>query len=92
MKQLTTKDLNNLSKEDMAAMILQMQTTINSLSEQVAVLNAHKLGRKSEKLKVIEGQMTIYDSAFNEAEAVVDDNTESSSTDTNNTDGTETNA
>lgn len=92
MKQLTTKDLNNLSKEDMAAMILQMQTTINSLSEQVAVLNAHKFGRKSEKLKVIEGQMTIYDSAFNEAEAVVDDNTESSSTDTNNTDGTETNA
>ena len=92
MKQLTTKDLNNLSKEDMAAMILQMQTTINSLSEQVAVLNAHKFGRKSEKLKVIEGHMTIYDSAFNEAEAVVDDNTESSSTDTNNTDGTETNA
>ena len=92
MKQLTTKDLNNLSKEDMAAMILQMQTTINSLSEQVAVLNAHKFGRKSEKLKVIEGQMTIYDSTFNEAEAVVDDNTESSSTDTNNTDGTETNA
>ena len=92
MKQLTTKDLNNLSKEDMAAMILQMQTTINSLSEQVAVLNAHKFGRKSEKLKVIEGQMTIYDSAFNEAEAVVDDNTESSSTDTNNTDGTEANA
>ena len=92
MKQLTTKDLNNLSKEDMAAMILQMQTTINSLSEQVAVLNANKFGRKSEKLKVIEGQMTIYDSAFNEAEAVVDDNTESSSTDTNNTDGTETNA
>ena len=92
MQQLTTKDLNNLSKEDMAAMILQMQTTINSLSEQVAVLNAHKYGRKSEKLKVIEGQMTIYDSAFNEAEAVVDDNTESSSTDTNNTDGTETNA
>lgn len=92
MKQLTTKDLNNLSKEDMAAMILQMQTTINTLSEQVAVLNANKFGRKSEKLKVIEGQMTIYDSAFNEAEAVVDDNTESSSTDTNNTDGTETNA
>ena len=92
MKQLTTKDLNTLSKEDMAAMILQMQTTINTLSEQVAVLNANKFGRKSEKLKVIEGQMTIYDSTFNEAEAVVDDNTESSSTDTNNTDGTETNA
>ena len=74
MKQLTTKDLNTLSKEDMAAMILQMQTTINTLSEQVAVLNAHKFGRKSEKLKVIEGQMTIYDSAFNEAEALIDEN------------------
>ncbi len=92
MKQLTPKDLNTLSREDMAAMILQMQTTINTLSEQVAILNANKFGRKSEKLKVIEGQMTIYDSAFNEAEAVIDENTESSSTDTNNTDGTETDA
>lgn len=81
MKQLTTKDLNNLSKEDMAAMILQMQTTINTLSEQVAVLNANKFGRKSEKLKVIEGQMTIYDSAFNEAEALIDENAESSGAD-----------
>ena len=74
MKQLTPKDLNTLSKEDMAAMILQMQTTINTLSEQVAVLNANKFGRKSEKLKVLEGQMTIYDSAFNEAEALIDEN------------------
>lgn len=81
MKQLTTKDLNNLSNEDMAAMILQMQTTINTLSEQVAVLNANKFGRKSEKLKVIEGQMTIYDSAFNEAEALIDENAESSGAD-----------
>lgn len=81
MKQLTTKDLNTLSKEDMAAMILQMQTTINTLSEQVAVLNANKFGRKSEKLKVIEGQITIYDSAFNEAEALIDENAESSGAD-----------
>lgn len=74
MKQLTPKDLNTLSKEDMAAMVLQMQTTINTLSEQVSVLNANKFSRKSEKLKVIEGQMTIYDSAFNEAEALIDEN------------------
>ena len=64
MKQLTPKDLNTLSKEDLTAMVLQMQTTINTLSEQVAILNAHKFGRKSEKLKVLEGQMTIYDSAI----------------------------
>ena len=81
MKQLTPKDLNTLGKEDMAAMVLQMQTTINTLSEQVAVLNANKFGRKSEKLKVIEGQMTIYDSAFNEAEALIDENAESSGAD-----------
>ena len=57
MKQLTPRDLNTLSKEDMAAMILQMQTTINTLSEQLNIINANKYGRKSEKLKVIEGQM-----------------------------------
>ena len=53
MKQLTPRDLNTLSKEDMAAMILQMQTTINTLSEQLNIINANKYGRKSEKLKVM---------------------------------------
>ena len=83
MKQLTPRDLNTLSKEDMAAMILQMQTTINTLSEQLNIINANKYGRKSEKLKVIEGQMSIYDQAFNEAEAVVDENAETAKSGTN---------
>ena len=83
MKQLTTKDLNTLSKEDMAAMILQMQATINRLSEQLDIMNAKKYGRKSEKLKVIEGQMSIYDQAFNEAEAIVDENAETAKSGTN---------
>ncbi len=33
MKQLSSSDLNNLSKEDMFAMMLQMQQQINALTE-----------------------------------------------------------
>ncbi len=40
MKQLSASELNHLSKEDMAAMILQMQQQINTLNEKIAVLNA----------------------------------------------------
>ena len=79
-----------LSKEDMAAMILQMQTTINTLSEQLAIINANKYGRKSEKLKAIEGQMSIYYQALNEAEAIVDENAETSKSGTNAVSASET--
>lgn len=64
MKQLFASELNKLSKEDMAAMILQMQRQITTLNERIAVLNAHHFGRSTEKLSELPGQLC----AFNEAE------------------------
>ena len=45
MKQLSSSELNNMSKEDLAAMVLQMQQQINTLNEKVAILNARHFGR-----------------------------------------------
>lgn len=64
MKQLSASELNKLSKEDMAAMILQLQQQVNSLNGQIALLNARHFGRSTEKLSELPGQMNC----FNEAE------------------------
>ena len=64
MKQLSSSELNSMSKEDLAAMVLQMQQQINTLNEKVAVLNARHFGRSTEKLETLPGQMNI----FNETE------------------------
>ncbi len=68
MKQLSASELNKLSKEDMAAMILQMQRQIVTLNEKIAVLNARHFGRSTEKLSELPGQLC----AFNEAEQLTE--------------------
>lgn len=68
MKQLSAFELNTMSKEDMAAMILQMQRQIIDLNEKIAVLNARHFGRSTEKLSELPGQMC----AFNEAEQLTE--------------------
>ena len=79
MKQLSSSELNNLSKEDLAAMVLQMQQLqqemqqtqlqlqqqISTLNEKIAIMNARHFGRSTEKLNTLPGQMNI----FNEADA-----------------------
>ena len=72
MKQLSASELNNLSKADLAAMVLQMQQMqlqmqqqINTLNEKIAIMNARHFGRSTEKLDTLPGQMSV----FNEAEA-----------------------
>lgn len=72
MKQLSSSELNNLSREDMAAIILQMQQMqlqlqqqINTLNEKIAIMNARHFGRSTEKLDTLPDQMNI----FNEADA-----------------------
>lgn len=72
MKQLSSSELNNLSREDMAAIILQMQQMqlqlqqqINTLNEKIAIMNARHFGRSTEKLDTLPGQMSV----FHEAEA-----------------------
>lgn len=64
MKQLSSSELNNLSKADLAAMVLQMQQQINTLNEKIAIMNARYFGRSSEKLETLPGQMNF----LNEAE------------------------
>ena len=78
MKQLSSSELNSMTKEEMAAMILQMQKLnaqmqqtqlqlqqqIHTLTEKIALMNARHFGRSTEKLSTLPGQMNI----FNEAE------------------------
>ena len=64
MKQLSSSELNSMSKEDLAAMVLQMQQQIHTLNEKIAIMNARHFGRSTEKLETLPGQMNI----FNETE------------------------
>ena len=78
MKQLSSAELNSMSKEDLAAMVLQMQQLhqqlqqqqkqmeqqIHTLNEKIAIMNARHFGRSTEKLETLPGQMNI----FNETE------------------------
>ena len=64
MKQLSSSELNNLSRADLAAMVLQLQQQISTLNEKIAIMNARHFGRSTEKLETLPGQMNI----FNEAE------------------------
>ena len=71
MKQLSSSELNSMTKEEMAAMILQMQQTqlqlqqqVHTLNEKIALMNARHFGRSTEKLETLPGQMNI----FNEVE------------------------
>ena len=78
MKQLSSSELNSMSKEELAAMVLQMQQLheqlqqqqkqmelqIQTLNEKIAIMNARHFGRSTEKLETLPGQMNI----FNETE------------------------
>ena len=56
MKQLSSSELNNLSKQDLIAMMLQMQQQMNMLTEKMAIANARFFGRSTEKLSTLPGQ------------------------------------
>ena len=69
MKQLSSSEVNHLSKEDLAAIVLQMQKQIDTLNEKLAVANARLFGRSTEKLESLPGQVNL----FNEAESILED-------------------
>ena len=76
MKQLSSSELNSMTKEEMAAMILQMQQTqlqlqqqVHTLTEKIALMNARHFGRSTEKLSTLPGQLNI----FNEAEVAAEE-------------------
>ena len=52
MKQLSSSELNSMSKEDLAAMVLQKQQQIHTLNEKIAIMNAYRLDAASRKCGV----------------------------------------
>lgn len=78
MAKYTEEQLNTCSKEMLVTLLLSMQDQMEllnqnfaKLAEQLAVANNQRYGRSSEKLSVIDGQMTL-DMIFNEAEALTE--------------------
>jgi len=65
----SAKQLQDYSKEEMIALVLQIQQENLIFAERLAVWEAARFGRKTEKLGEIEGQIDI----FNEAEALADE-------------------
>ena len=59
MKQLSSSELNSMTKEEMASMILQLQQQVHTLTETIALMNARHFGRSTEKLSTLPGQMNI---------------------------------
>ena len=73
----TREELKNMSSEAKDLLIISMQDQLEALNEnmeklieQVRIANQFRFGRHSEKLNVIEGQLSIFD----EAEATYDEN------------------
>lgn len=72
MAKYTEEQLNTCSKEMLITLLLSMQDQMEQLNqnfeklvEQLSVANNQRYGRSSEKLSVIDGQMTL-DMIFNE--------------------------
>ena len=73
----TMEELKNMSSDAKDILIISMQDQLETLNEnveklieQVRIANQYRFGRHSEKLSVIDGQLSIFD----EAEATYDEN------------------
>lgn len=78
MAKYTADELNKCSKDSLVAMILSMQDQLDRMNqnlerliEQFAAATNRKYGRSSEKLDIIDGQLSL-ELDFNEAEALTD--------------------
>ncbi len=76
MAKHTLEELNNSSREELITMILMMEgqmeqlnENIERLLEQVRIANNYRFGKRSEKMDMIEGQISFFD----EAEATCDE-------------------
>ena len=72
----TLDELNNCSREELITMVLMMQGQLDTLNEnieklieQVRIANSYRFGKRTEKLDVIDGQLSFFD----EAEAACDE-------------------
>lgn len=77
-KKYTVDELNSLSADALKLIILSMQDQLEQLNqnmerliEQIAAANNQRYGRSSEKMKVIDGQLSL-EFIFNEAEALTE--------------------
>ena len=66
----TLEKLNNCSREELITMILMMKGQLDTLNEnieklieQVRLANSYRFGKHSEKLEVLDGQMSFFDEA-----------------------------
>lgn len=73
----TLEELNNCSREELITFVLMMQGQLDTLNdnvekliEQVRLANQYRFGRHTEKLDVLDGQLSF----FNEAEALSNEN------------------
>lgn len=71
MSQFTETELNNFSKKHLIALLLDQQSQLDKLNEnmeklieQIRVMNSDRFGRKTERLDQIDGQQSL----FNEVE------------------------
>ena len=76
--QYTANELNNMNAKELAFIVLAQQEQINKLNEnfeklleQLRIMNNHRFGRHSEKMNVIDGQLSLFD-VFDEAEVLSD--------------------
>ena len=68
MKRYTASELNQLSKEDMINLVMQLQKQNAFFEERLAASNTARFGRKTETLEAL-GQLSL----FNEVEAAADE-------------------
>lgn len=73
---LSKKDLNNMPKEALVAMIMGLQSSVNELnkmvqvlSEQLKVMNSRNYGRKSEQVSALQMELEL---GFNDTEVTAD--------------------
>ena len=66
----TLEELNNCSREELITMVLMMQGQLDALNEnieklieQVRIANSYRFGKHTEKLNVIDGQLSFFDEA-----------------------------
>lgn len=66
----TLEELNNCSREELITMVLMMQGQLDTLNEnieklieQVRIANSYRFGKHTEKLNVIDGQLSFFDEA-----------------------------
>lgn len=86
MTKYTEAELNSFSKKHLVSLLLAQQEMLDRLNsnmedliEQMRIMNSNRFGRKTERLKQIDGQLSLFDDQFglfNEAEACSDPNAE----------------